>query len=137
MFFRDAGDSLQVHTALQPTRPTSTLFSKRDFSFSQRRVWVVVDWYESSDVSEMLTTSIIRVTIALMMEAASTSEASVNYRLHGTTTQKTAISVFQSALGNWSVSILTTCRYQLILYFKFCPILVPFSVFFNTLSFLF
>jgi uncharacterized lipoprotein YmbA len=42
-----------------------------------------------TDISEMLTASIIRV----MMKAASTSEMSVNFtRLHGTTFQKTVIS---------------------------------------------
>jgi hypothetical protein len=45
-----------------------------------------------TDVSEVLIASIIRAMIALLMEAAISSETSVKFtRLHGVTTQKTDI----------------------------------------------
>jgi hypothetical protein len=39
----------------------------------------LVVWYKFTDVSEVLAISITRVTTALMMEAASTSETLVNF----------------------------------------------------------
>jgi hypothetical protein len=49
-----------------------------------------VFWLKFTDISEEFAASIIRV-MALMMEAASTSETSVNfYQTHGAKIQKTA-----------------------------------------------
>jgi hypothetical protein len=44
-------------------------------------VWAVfsVVWYKFTDVSEVLAASVIRVIIALITEAASTSETSENF----------------------------------------------------------
>jgi hypothetical protein len=54
-----------------------------------------VVWEKFTDVSEVPAAS-INLLIALMMEAASTSETSVNfYQIYGATTQKTAILVPQ------------------------------------------
>jgi hypothetical protein len=51
-----------------------------------------VVWYKFTDVSQVLSASIIRKIIALMMEAARTSGTQANFtRLHDSTTQNTAI----------------------------------------------
>jgi hypothetical protein len=58
-------------------------------------------WLEFSDVSEVLVASIIRAMslIALMMEAASTSETSVNfYHTTRSTTHKTAIFILAAVI---------------------------------------
>jgi archaellum component FlaF (FlaF/FlaG flagellin family) len=48
-----------------------------------------VVWYKLIDISEVLAASNITVMIAIMMEAVSTSETSINFtRLHGVTSQK-------------------------------------------------
>jgi hypothetical protein len=39
-----------------------------------------VDWWKFNDISEVLTASIIREIIALLMEAAGTSETPTDYR---------------------------------------------------------
>jgi hypothetical protein len=58
-----------------------------------------VGWYKFTDVSEVLATSIVRAIIALMMEAASTSETSVNfYQTTRLNIQKTVIFIL-AAMG--------------------------------------
>jgi hypothetical protein len=65
-------------------------------------------WYKFTDVSEVITAYIIRamrkppgLLIALMIEAGSTSETSVNLRrLHGAIFQKTVIFEMKAHVGN-------------------------------------
>jgi hypothetical protein len=56
-----------------------------------------VVWKKFTDLKEVLAASIIGAMsgIVLIMEAASTSETTINFtRLHGATTQKTVIFIF-------------------------------------------
>jgi hypothetical protein len=68
-----------------------------------------VVWYEFTDVSEVRAASIIRAmrasVIALMMEAASTYETSVNYQITRPNIPKTVILIVEAVpkhiLGAW------------------------------------